>query len=127
MHGRNLHGSMGAVWLNSSLPRIDKDKLTSLQVMSRVVSGKQTNYTLEVAGPSRIMLLLSTLPGAKIVGWSLSDTLATGMEWKDGCPAYTIQLVRGLGQGVHKLWLVVEGEGLVAAVTGHYNHGQEMA
>ena len=41
-------------------------------------------------------------------------------------PAYYVQLVRGVGQGVHRLSVVVEGEGLVAAVTGHYNHGQEM-
>ena len=126
LHGRSIQGNAGAVWLNSSLPRIGRARQTSLEVVSRVQAGGLTNLTLEVTGPSRIVLVLSTLPGAKIVAWSLSNTLATGMEWRVGVPAYYVQLVRGLGQGVHRLSVVVEGEGLVAAVTGHYNHGQEM-
>lgn len=127
MHGRSCKGNVGTVWLNTTQPSIDLARQSSLQVASRVVSGDQTNLTLAVSGPSRIVLILAPPEGGKITSWSLSDTPATSMEWREGMPAYYIQLVRGVGKEVHKLWVVVEGKGeIVATVTGHYNSGEDM-
>lgn len=113
---------MSSVWMNSSIPRIDSARQTLVQVVSREVSGSKTNLTLSVSGPSRIVLLL----GAKIVAWSISDSLLTSIEW-GGVPVHYVQLVRGVGHHPHQLWVVLEGDqDMVVSVTGHYNHGQDM-
>ena len=122
MHGRSLKASMSSVWMNSSIPRIDSARQTLVQVVSREVSGSKTNLTLSVSGPSRIVLLL----GAKMVAWSISDSLQTSIEW-GGVPVHYVQLVRGVGHHPHQLWVVLEGDqDMVVSVTGHYNHGQDM-
>jgi len=122
MHGRTIQGSMDSVWINSSIPRIDSARQTLVQVVSREVSGGKTNLTLSVSGPSRIVLLL----GARIVAWSISDSLQTSLEW-GGVPVHYVQLVRGVGHHPHQLWVVLEGDqDMVVSVTGHYNHGQDM-
>ena len=82
MHGRSCKGNVVKVWLNINLAR-----QSSLQVVSRVESGDQTNLTLAVSGPSKIVLILAPPEGVKISSWSLSDTLATSMEWREGMPA----------------------------------------
>ena len=82
MHGRSCKGNVGMVWLN-----IDLTRQSSLQVVSRVESGDQTNLTQAVSGPSKIVLILTPPEGGKISSWSLSDTMATSMEWREGMPA----------------------------------------
>merc|ERR1712079_97417 len=124
MHGHTIQATMDSVWLPSTTPTIPGTN-TSIEVVGREVKGTTTNLTLSVAGPSRIVLLLSSLPSARIVAWSLSPSLDTGLQW-GGAPAHYVQLVQGLGQHTHTLWVLVEGEGLVASVAGHYNHGQGM-
>lgn len=129
--------AQGCLWLPAAAPRLQRR--TELDIVSVArLGGGAANISLLIAGPSRLVLEVSTLPGseASILQWSQGDIGPKPPRGSHGRPYLTTQLVSGHGQtGQHQLWVVVDnsaiyeqegrGAGLVVGVAGHHQAGVE--
>ena len=116
------NANKGCLWIPTDAPQFLSP--TSVNVVSiNKLDSELTNITVTVSGPSRIMLLVTTKPGAKIHEWSLGDV-------SPGQHVHHAQLITGHGdQAPQHVWLVVRGwsgGSVIMTATGHYNSGPEM-
>ena len=122
-----LGRTAGCSWLPTAAPR--PVSRTELRVVDRAVVGPGlTNISLEVTGPARCELVLSTPPSARLHQWSVGAGLETGEVWGGGGVAM-LRLQRGGPDhsSPHRLWVVVQGGArLVAALSGHHTSGPGM-
>merc|ERR1711971_354257 len=85
-----LRGGKNNLWVPAPEPNL---KLVSVktQLLDNKKNQQVHNISLEVSGPSRMLLLMSPLQGIHIHSWSFSEEMSDGAEWKDGRLTYFIQ------------------------------------
>ena len=134
LHRVRLQDGGGALWINTSVPLPRLAVATVAREVGREgVVGGGTNITLELRGPNLVQLLLCPEEGVRLTAWSLGEQQPKGRgEWW-GRQVYHVQLVRGLGAGVQRMWLQLEGpqssEGklVTVSVAGHHTSGEGRA
>ena len=118
----------GCLWIPVSPPTFHQPTGVTVTKTEKM-EDNLTNITMAVAGPNRVLLLMSALGSANIVQWSLGNVSSN-----DKLPYYTAQLIRGYGneETPHTIWVVVKGwsshgdDRVVVSVSGHYTSGLEM-
>jgi len=127
-----LRGAKTNLWVEAPQPNLKHLTPVSLQLISvnRLADHPDLhNVTIQVSGPSRVLLLMSPFKGVNIQSWSFTEEISDGAVWKDGRFSYYIQFIQGLNPRVRSFWMLVSGwsEGqplMEVSLAGHYDHGQ---